>query len=144
MLLGLACLTPGLGGGPAAAAVVSSPAGGSPAAGGGSAGAGSWTVYHGDPAGEGVASVVTAVDTKAPVWTSPAVDGQIYGEPLVYAGHVFVATENDTVYALSAATGAVTWFDPSRRSGTRWIAAVRGYRAYRRHHGHARHRPVTE
>ena len=66
-------------------------------------------MYHGDPAGEGVAPLVTAVGTKAPVWTSPAVDGQIYGEPLGYAGHVFVATENDTVYALSAATGAVTW-----------------------------------
>ena len=102
MLLGLACLAPGLGGGPAVAAVVSPPADGP-------AGPGSWTVYHGDPAGEGVAPPVTAVDTKAPVWTSPAVDGQIYGEPLVYAGHVFVATENDTVYALSAATGAVTW-----------------------------------
>ena len=46
---------------------------------------------------------------RAQVWTSPAVDGQIYGEPLVYAGRVYVATENDTVYALSAATGAVVW-----------------------------------
>ena len=27
----------------------------------------------------------------------------------MYAGRVFVATENDTVYALSAATGAVAW-----------------------------------
>ena len=36
-------------------------------------------------------------------------DGQIYGEPLIYAGRVYVATENDTVYALSAATGAVAW-----------------------------------
>jgi putative pyrroloquinoline-quinone binding quinoprotein len=106
VLLGLAFLAPGLelaGATQAQAAVVSPPAGG------GSAGPGSWTVYHGDPAGGGVAPPVTAVDTRAPVWTSPAVDGQIYGEPLVYAGHVFVATENDTVYALSAATGAVAW-----------------------------------
>ena len=36
-------------------------------------------------------------------------DGQIYGEPLVYVGRVYVATENDTVYALSAATGTVAW-----------------------------------
>ena len=50
-----------------------------------------------------------AVDTTTPVWTSSALDGQIYGEPLVYAGRVYVATENDTVYALSAATGAVAW-----------------------------------
>lgn len=70
---------------------------------------GSWTVYHGSPAGTGAAEPVTAVDTGAQVWTSPALDGQIYGEPLVYAGRVYVATEDDTVYALSAATGTVAW-----------------------------------
>ncbi|HJY57868.1 MAG TPA: PQQ-binding-like beta-propeller repeat protein, partial [Streptosporangiaceae bacterium] len=74
-----------------------------------SAAAGSWTVYHDDPAGNGVAPPVSAVNTTAAVWNSPALDGQIYGEPLVYAGRVYVATENDTVYALSAATGAVAW-----------------------------------
>ncbi|HJZ27691.1 MAG TPA: PQQ-binding-like beta-propeller repeat protein, partial [Streptosporangiaceae bacterium] len=56
-----------------------------------------------------MAPPVSAVDTTAAVWNSPAVDGQIYGEPLVYAGRVYVATENNTVYALSAATGAVAW-----------------------------------
>jgi outer membrane protein assembly factor BamB len=66
-------------------------------------------VYHDDPAGNGVAPPVSAVNTTAAVWNSPALDGQIYGEPLVYAGRVYVATENDTVYALSAATGAVAW-----------------------------------
>jgi hypothetical protein len=35
----------------------------------------------------------------------------VYGEPLIYGGQVFVATENDTVYALSATTGAVAWSD---------------------------------
>jgi outer membrane protein assembly factor BamB len=88
----------GIGSGPADAA--SSPR--SPAA-------GSWTVYHDDLAGDGAAPPVSAVDTTAAVWNSPAVDGQIYGEPLIYAGRVYVATENDTVYALSAATGAVAW-----------------------------------
>ena len=36
-------------------------------------------------------------------------DGEIYGEPLVSSGRVYVATEDDTVYELSAATGAVVW-----------------------------------
>ena len=36
-------------------------------------------------------------------------DGQLYGEPLVSDDQVYVATENDTVYALSAATGAIAW-----------------------------------
>ena len=70
---------------------------------------GSWTVYHHDAAGTGVANSVAAVDTSRPAWTSPALDGQIYGEPLVSAGRIYVATENDTVYALSPATGAVLW-----------------------------------
>ena len=73
------------------------------------AGPRSWTVYHGDAAGTGVAGRVRAVDTTAPAWTSPVLDGQIYGEPLVFGGRVYVATERDTVYALSAATGAVAW-----------------------------------
>ena len=36
-------------------------------------------------------------------------DGQLYGEPLSTGGRVFVSTENDTVYALSAASGTVEW-----------------------------------
>jgi outer membrane protein assembly factor BamB len=68
-----------------------------------------WTVYHGDPAGDGVAAGVASVATGAAAWTSPALDGALYGEPLVSDGRVFVATENDTVYALSVATGAVAW-----------------------------------
>ena len=74
-----------------------------------SPGADSWTVYHGDPAGRGVAASAGAVDTTSRAWTSPALDGQLYGEPLVSAGRVYVATENDTVYALSAASGKVAW-----------------------------------
>jgi len=68
-----------------------------------------FTVYHGDAAGTGVVASVASVDVKAPAWTSPTLDGTIYGEPLVASGRVFVATENDTVYALSAASGAVEW-----------------------------------
>jgi polyvinyl alcohol dehydrogenase (cytochrome) len=69
----------------------------------------SWTVYHGSPAGTGVAAPVTRVSTAARKWTSPTLDGQLYGEPLVWGGRVYVATQNDTVYALSAATGAKVW-----------------------------------
>src|SRR5262249_40923167 len=68
-----------------------------------------WTVYHGNPAGTGVAPSVTAVNTRTRAWTSPSLDGNIYGEPLVFAGRVYVATENDTVYALSSATGRPGW-----------------------------------
>ena len=68
-----------------------------------------WIVYHGDVEGSGVATSIASVNVSSPAWTSPALDGQLYGEPLVSSGRVFVATENDTVYALSATTGAVLW-----------------------------------
>ena len=87
----------------------SSPRPSSPASPRPSPGADSWTVYHGDPAGRGVAASPGLVTTAASVWSTPALDGQLYGEPLVSAGRVYVATENDTVYALSAATGKVAW-----------------------------------
>ena len=52
---------------------------------------------------------MTSVDVASPAWTSTTFDGALYGEPLVFGGRVFVATENDTVYALSAANGTVEW-----------------------------------
>ena len=69
----------------------------------------SWTVYHGNAEGSGVAAATSSVNISTPAWTSPALDGQLYGEPLASGGRVFVATENDTVYALSATNGAVEW-----------------------------------
>ena len=69
----------------------------------------SWTVYHGDAAGLGVSTVLAAVDTKRPTWTSPSLDGQLYGEPLVFDGRVYIATEEDVVYALSSTNGRIIW-----------------------------------
>lgn len=69
-----------------------------------------WTTYHYDNARDGN-------DTGEPsmggsiqnTWTSSTVDGSIYAEPLVYAGLVYIATENNTIYALNETTGAVVW-----------------------------------
>jgi outer membrane protein assembly factor BamB len=73
------------------------------------AGSVSWTTYHDTPAGTGVDGQAGGVDTSTRAWVSPSLDGQLYGEPLVYGDRVYVATENDTVYALSAGSGAVVW-----------------------------------
>jgi hypothetical protein len=54
----------------------------------GPAGTSSSTVYHDDPAGSGVAAGVASVDTAARAWTSPTLDGQLYGEPLVFGDRV--------------------------------------------------------
>jgi outer membrane protein assembly factor BamB len=42
-------------------------------------------------------------------WSSAALDGQIYAEPLVVGTTVYVATEGNSVYALNDNTGAVIW-----------------------------------
>ncbi len=69
----------------------------------------SWTVYHGDALSTGVSTALSSVNVSRRAWTSPNLSGQIYGEPLVYGSDVYVATENDVVYALSAKTGRVIW-----------------------------------
>jgi len=68
-----------------------------------------WTVYHQDGLGDGVDPTGTALAPARPAWTSAPLDGAIFGEPLVGSGLVVVATENDSVYALAAASGAVLW-----------------------------------
>src|ERR1700743_3970784 len=85
-LLALASVTWALGGG-SASAVTRAPQPGAST---------SWTVYHGDPAGLGVAAPTGAVNTTTRAWTSPALDGEIYGEPLVSSGRGSGATENKT------------------------------------------------
>ena len=37
------------------------------------------------------------------------VDGDVYASPLIVAGHVVIATENNTVYSLDLFTGGVIW-----------------------------------
>lgn len=73
------------------------------------ASASSWTVYHGNAAGSGVSSALRTVNTSRRAWTSPALQGQLYGEPLVYGNAIFVATQDDVVYALSSTNGALLW-----------------------------------
>jgi outer membrane protein assembly factor BamB len=73
------------------------------------AGPSSWTVYHGSPEGSGNVAGVGSVNTSGRAWTSPTLDGEIYGEPLAFDGRIYITTENDTVYALSASTGGVAW-----------------------------------
>jgi hypothetical protein len=56
---------------------------------------------------------------------STSVNGQVYAQPVVAGLTVIVATENDWVYGLNAATGAVNW---SVSLGTPWPAASVGCR----------------
>ena len=68
-----------------------------------------WPTYHANAARTGAAT-----DFPAPVgglvtaWAA-ALDGAVYGEPLMVGGRVLVVTENDSVYALNPASGHVLW-----------------------------------
>ncbi|HTW39685.1 MAG TPA: PQQ-binding-like beta-propeller repeat protein [Thermoplasmata archaeon] len=70
---------------------------------------GNWTTYHGGPTRSGYLAA-PAISTAAPTWTAPIpLNGQVYAEPLVCGNAVFVATEEDSVYAINATTGAILW-----------------------------------
>jgi outer membrane protein assembly factor BamB len=72
-------------------------------------GTGDWPTYHHDAGRSGVSSDQLPLGTVKQAWRSVALDGAIYAEPLVVDGHVLVATEANSVYALDAATGTVVW-----------------------------------
>ena len=105
-------------------------------------GAATWLTYHRDLARTGNDPNEPAVSGVSRSWRS-VLDGQVYAEPLVDQGHVFAATEHDTVYSLLATTGGVAWstnlgtpmpgaalpcgnIDPSGVTGTPVIDPVAG------------------
>jgi outer membrane protein assembly factor BamB len=68
-----------------------------------------WPTYHKDNYRAGTDVSAPLATGLAPAWSSVALDGAIYAEPLVVGNLVIVATENDSIYALNAATGAQVW-----------------------------------
>ncbi len=73
------------------------------------AAASDWTTFDHDSLRSGVDGSGNSFSPATAAWTSPSFDGQLYGQPLVYGGRVYAATENDTVYALAADSGQVLW-----------------------------------
>jgi outer membrane protein assembly factor BamB len=68
-----------------------------------------WTTYRHDAARSGIDPDSTSPVTPAQAWQTQPLDGEVYAQPLVYGSYVYVATENDSVYKLNAATGAIAW-----------------------------------
>jgi Abnormal spindle-like microcephaly-assoc'd, ASPM-SPD-2-Hydin/HYDIN/CFA65/VesB-like, Ig-like domain/PQQ-like domain len=54
---------------------------------------------------------------------STEVDGQVYAQPVVVGNTVIVATENDWIYGLNAASGTIEW---SRQLGAPWPSSAEG------------------
>ncbi len=75
-----------------------------------SAGSGAdWPTYHMDNTRTGAPTWGTVTGAKAG-WAAPvSLDGPVYAEPLECGNAVLVATEENTVYALNASSGAVLW-----------------------------------
>jgi outer membrane protein assembly factor BamB len=70
---------------------------------------GSWTTYGGGPTRSSFQQLAPPLRPIRSRWRSATLDGAVYGEPLIFGGRVYVATEHDTVYALDASTGRVLW-----------------------------------
>ncbi len=68
-----------------------------------------WTTFGQNNLRTGVDPSGNSFSPATQAWQSPGLDGHLYGQPLVFGGRVYVATENDTVYALAADTGATLW-----------------------------------
>jgi hypothetical protein len=76
---------------------------------------GAWTTYHHDDARTGFDASIPTLSGVTTGWASVSLDGEVYAEPLIFNGVVYVATLNDTVYALNQSTGVVVW---SKHLGT--------------------------
>ena len=67
-----------------------------------------WTEYHRDAGRAGLGPAEPALNGARVAW-DVSVDGDVYASPLIVAGHVIVATENNTVYSLDLFTGETIW-----------------------------------
>ena len=67
-----------------------------------------WPEFGQNAQRTGVAPRLPTAGKLALAWTAP-LDGAVYGQPLVVGGDVIAATENDSVYAISRATGNTVW-----------------------------------
>lgn len=67
-----------------------------------------WTEYHQNSARAGAGPAAPALSSPGVTWKTP-LDWDVYASPLIVAGHVLAATENNTVYSLDLFTGAVVW-----------------------------------
>ena len=71
-----------------------------------SSAAADWPTYDRTAERSGVSVSSSALVAVWQSWAA-SVDGAVYAQPLVVGSEVIVATENDSVYALSASSGAV-------------------------------------
>ena len=74
---------------------------------GATAAAADWPTYHHDAGRTGADAPGVDLSLAGPEWTSATLDGGVYAEPLVVGSNVIVATEQNTLYVIDAATGTI-------------------------------------
>jgi len=104
LLVAIGC---GSGAKPEASSATVTPFTGQPA-GTKAAGRANWPTYHANNARTGVDTTSPPLGQVHRAW-SRSLDGALYAEPLAVGSRVYVATENNTVYALNAKNGHVAW-----------------------------------
>jgi polyvinyl alcohol dehydrogenase (cytochrome) len=67
-----------------------------------------WPTYHQNAERTGDVPGLPAAGPLSLAW-SASLGGEVAGQPLIIGGTVVAATEHDTVYALSRATGRILW-----------------------------------
>ena len=67
-----------------------------------------WPTDHGDNRRSGSYPSGTLFRQLTRAW-GMGLDGAVYGSPIAMGGFVVVATENNTVYKINSATGAILW-----------------------------------
>ena len=67
-----------------------------------------WPTYHGRDDRSGAADADPLRPPLTVAWRK-RLDGKLYAQPIVAAGQVIAATENNTLYALDPRTGAARW-----------------------------------
>jgi outer membrane protein assembly factor BamB len=68
-----------------------------------------WPTYHHSADRSGVAAAGSTFSDVQQTWATGGLDGNVYAEPLFVGGHVLVATENNTLYSIDAASGGPVW-----------------------------------
>jgi polyvinyl alcohol dehydrogenase (cytochrome) len=70
--------------------------------------AAAWPEFDQNAQRTGIGPRLPSAGKLSLAWTA-RLDGAVYGQPLVVGGDVIAATENDSVYAISRATGKTVW-----------------------------------
>lgn len=65
--------------------------------------------YNNSRSGDDTSAARITGLSPGPTWNDDTLDGAVYGEPLIYQSILYVATEDDSLYAISARSGKVLW-----------------------------------